>query len=146
MKAAEYRSYDALGLARLIAERQVSPREVLDVAISQVEMLNPALNAVVHTTYDRAAQIVEADLPETPLAGVPFLLKDLGQFWEGVPTSAGSRALLGFVPMFTSTLTSRYLAGGLVIMPESPTPPNSGWRRSPNRPCTASPTTPGIPR
>ena len=122
MKAAEYRSHDALGLAQLIAGRQVSPREVLDVAISQIEKLNPALNAVVHTTYDRAARMVEADLPETPLAGVPFLLKDLGQFWEGVPTSAGSRALLGFVPTFTSTLTSRYLAGGLVIAGKSNTP------------------------
>ena len=122
MKTAEYRSYDALGLAQLIATRQVSPREVLDVAIAQIEKLNPALNAVVHTTYDRAARIVESDLPETPLAGVPFLLKDLGQFWEGVPTSAGSRALLGFVPTFTSTLTSRYLAGGLVIAGKSNTP------------------------
>lgn len=122
MNPAEYRSYDAMGLARLIASQQVSAREVLDVAIAQIEMLNPALNAVVHTTYDRAGQIIQSDLPDTPLAGVPFLLKDLGQFWEGVPTSAGSRALLDFVPMFTSTLTARYLDGGLVIAGKTSTP------------------------
>lgn len=122
MKAAEYRSYDAMGLAELIATKKLSPTEVLETAIRQIERLNPALNAVVHTTYDRAAQIAEKALPPSPLAGVPFLLKDLGQFWEGVPTSSGSRALLGFTPMFTSTLTSRYLAGGLVILGKTSTP------------------------
>jgi amidase len=122
MKAAEYQSHDALGLGQLIASQQVTPKEVLDVAIAQIEMLNPALNAVVHTTYDRADQMVESDLPDSPLAGVPFLLKDLGQFWEGVPTSSGSRALLGFVPSFTSTLTTRYLKGGLVILGKTNTP------------------------
>ncbi len=122
MKAAEYRSYDAMGLAELIATGQVPPQEVMEAAIGQMELLNPALNAVVHTTYDRAAQMVEAGLPDSPLAGVPFLLKDLGQFWEGVPTSSGSRALLGFTPSFTTTLTSRYLAGGLVILGKTSTP------------------------
>ena len=122
MKAAEYRSYDALGLAELIATRQISAGQALRAAIRQIESLNPALGAVVHTTYDRAARIADGELPRTPLAGAPFLLKDLGQFWEGVPTSSGSRALLGFVPGFTSTLTSRYLAGGLVIAGKTSTP------------------------
>ena len=122
MKTAEYRKYDGLGLAELIAQGQVSAAEALEAAVSQIEALNPALGAVVHTTYDRAARIADSPLPATPLAGVPFLLKDLGQFWEGVPTSSGSRALLNFVPTFTSTLTSRYLAGGLVIAGKTATP------------------------
>ncbi len=122
MKAAEYRSYDAMGLAELIAGRHISAADALAAAISQIELLNPALGAVIHTTYDRAARIAESPLPPGPLAGVPFLLKDLGQFWEGVPTSSGSRALLGFVPTFTSTLTSRYLAAGLVIAGKTSTP------------------------
>lgn len=122
MKTAEYRKHDALGLAQLIAERQISATEALEAAIRQIDSLNPALGAVVHTTYDRAAKIARSPLPRTPLAGVPFLLKDLGQFWEGVPTSSGSRALAGFVPDFTSTLTSRYLAAGLVIAGKTSTP------------------------
>ncbi len=122
MKTTEYRHYDALGLAELIAGRQLSATEALEAAIAQIENLNPSLRAVVHTTYDRAHRLAESPLPPTPLAGVPFLLKDLGQFWEGVPTSSGSRALLGFVPGFTSTLTSRYLAGGLVIAGKTATP------------------------
>ncbi len=122
MEPTEYRSYDAIGLAELIAGGEVTATEVLEAAIQQIERLNPALNAVVHKTYDRAARLAEAELPPSLLAGVPFLLKDLGQFWEGVPTTAGSRALLGFVPTFTSTLTSRYLAGGLAIAGKTSTP------------------------
>lgn len=122
MKAAEYQTHDATGLARRVATKQVSATEVLEAAIDAIEKLNPALNAVVHTTYERACRLAQAELPRTPLAGVPFLLKDLGQYWEGVPTSAGSRALLGFIPPFTSTLTSRYLAGGLVIAGKTSTP------------------------
>ncbi len=122
MNEAEYRSHDALGLATLIADGEISAQEALETAIRQTEALNPALNAVVHTTYDRAAQIVEAGLPATPLAGVPFFLKDLGQLWEGVPTTSGSRALLGFIAPLTTTLTSRYLAGGLVILGKTSTP------------------------
>ena len=122
MKEAEYRNHDAVGLAELIADGQISAKEAMETAIRQIEALNPALNAVVHTTYDRAARIVEAGLPATPLAGVPFMLKDLGQFWEGVPTTSGSRALLDFIAPFTTTLTSRYLAGGLVILGKTSTP------------------------
>lgn len=122
MKISEYRQYDAMGLAELIAGGHLSAIEALEAAMAQIESLNPALGAVVHTTYDRAADLARSPLPSTALAGVPFLLKDLGQFWEGVPTSSGSRALLGFVPTFTSTLTSRYLAAGLVIAGKTSTP------------------------
>lgn len=122
MEATEYRRYDAVGLAGLIAGGEISARQALEAAIRQTETLNPALNAVVHTTYDRAARLAEAKLPATPLAGVPFMLKDLGQLWEGVPTTSGSRALLDFIAPLTTTLTSRYLAGGLVILGKTSTP------------------------
>ncbi|MXW69584.1 MAG: amidase [Acidimicrobiia bacterium] len=122
MKVTEYRRYDAVGLAELIANRQISAPEALDVAIRQTEALNPALNAVVHTTYDRARRLAQAPLPATPLAGVPFMLKDLGQLWEGVPTTSGSRALSDFIAPITTTLTSRYLRGGLVILGKTSTP------------------------
>ena len=122
MKVTEYRRYDAVGLAELIANRQISAPEALEVAIRQTEALNPALNAVVHTTYDRARRLAQAPLPATPLAGVPFMLKDLGQLWEGVPTTSGSRALSDFIAPITTTLTSRYLRGGLVILGKTSTP------------------------
>ena len=40
---AEYESYDGLGLAELVREKQVSPEDLLEAAITRVERRNPAL-------------------------------------------------------------------------------------------------------
>ena len=74
---AEYESYDALGLAALVKAGEVSATEVLDAAIARVEARNPAVNAVVMKLYELAAEAIEAGLPDGPLTGVPFLLKEL---------------------------------------------------------------------
>ena len=55
--------------------------------------MNPTLNAVV-ADLDEAADARAADPTLAgPFAGVPFLVKDLGQEYAGYPTSNGSRAL-----------------------------------------------------
>ncbi|HET6222990.1 MAG TPA: amidase family protein, partial [Dongiaceae bacterium] len=79
----EYDRYDALGLAELIASKQVSASEVLEAAIARIEALNPAINAVVHKMYDEARRSIRAGLPQGPFTGVPFLLKDLGAWYKG---------------------------------------------------------------
>ena len=43
----EYDQYDGLGLAELIRTGQVSAAEVLEAAVTRIERLNPAINAVV---------------------------------------------------------------------------------------------------
>jgi acetyl esterase/lipase len=48
MRFEEYRKHDAISLAGLIAERQVSAEEVLEIAIARAEQVNPAINAIVH--------------------------------------------------------------------------------------------------
>ena len=48
MKFADYRKYDAVGLAALIAKRQVSTKEVLETAIARAEQVNPSINAIIH--------------------------------------------------------------------------------------------------
>ena len=76
----EYRSHDALGLAKLIADKEVTPEEVLDAALLRCDEMNPKLNAVVHRNDGAEKGRVAADLLEGPFAGVPFLLKDLYAF------------------------------------------------------------------
>ena len=72
----EYDDHDATGLAELVRTRQLSARELVDAAIARIEARNPALNAVVHTQFERARR--EAQHAGTgSFAGVPFLLKDL---------------------------------------------------------------------
>ncbi len=112
----EYPHYDGLGLARLIAAGEVSAREVLEAAIERIEMLNPQFNAVVQRFYDHAEAVLATGLPDSTLAGVPFLLKDLALFYAGRPLSNGSRLFADFVPSHDSTLVQRYRAAGLLML------------------------------
>ncbi len=57
-----------------------------------------------------------------PFAGVPFLIKDLGQEYAGFPTSNGSRALADDVAEEHALVTRRFLDAGLVIFGKTNTP------------------------
>jgi amidase len=115
ISAPDYVRHDAVGLADLVVRGEVSASELLDVAIAEVERLNPALNAVVHKHYEEARAVVAAGLPQGRFRGVPFLLKDLDLSLRGAALTEGSRLMAGFTPDFDSTLVSRYKAAGLVI-------------------------------
>ena len=74
----EYRSYDATALAALVKKKEVTPLELLELAIKRTEEVNPQYNAVVTKFYDMAKEQIKAVDPTAPFAGVPYLLKDLG--------------------------------------------------------------------
>jgi Asp-tRNA(Asn)/Glu-tRNA(Gln) amidotransferase A subunit family amidase len=118
----EYQDYDALGLAALIADREVAATEVLEAAIAAIERLNPPINAIIHTMYDEARAAIRAGLPHGPLAGVPYALKDVGLMYAGVPTRGGSRLFEDFVPDHDSTLVERLRRGGILILGKTNTP------------------------
>jgi len=59
----EYDQFDALGLAQLVREKQVSPEELLEAAIARVEHANPAINAVVNRLYDHARNALRQGIP-----------------------------------------------------------------------------------
>jgi amidase len=118
----EYDQYDMLGLADLVRRRAVSAGEVLAAAIDRIEQRNPRLNAVVLRLDDQARAQVAAGLPEGPLSGAPYLLKDLYQPYAGAPVSNGSRLFDGFVAPIDGTLTERLKAAGIVILGRTNTP------------------------
>jgi Asp-tRNA(Asn)/Glu-tRNA(Gln) amidotransferase A subunit family amidase len=118
----EYTRHDATALAALIRRRKVGAREVLDAAIRRIEKFNPRINAVVLEMFDEARTTVRAGLPDAPFAGVPFLLKDLGQLYRGFVTSAGSRLHARDVADHDSTLVERYKRAGLVVCGKTNTP------------------------
>jgi len=121
-KLTDYDSYDALGLAGLIQKGDVTPLELLEEAIARTEVVNPKINAVVTKMYDQARQSIQAGLPKGPLEGVPFLLKDLGAYYNGVPVTGGSRFFADYVPDHDSELVIRYKNAGLVIFGKTNTP------------------------
>ena len=112
---AEYEDYDAMGLAQLVADGAVTAAEVLDAAIARAEARNPALNAIVLPLYDHGRAAAAGDLPAGPLAGAPYLLKDLGAALAGTPTTGGSRFMADVVPGADSETVVRLKAAGMVL-------------------------------
>jgi len=117
----EYSGHDALSLARLIREGETSAGELLEAAISRAEAVNPRLNAVVRQMYPEARKRARGEL-SGPLAGVPFLVKDLGQDYAGLPTSAGNRALASIPVPESAAVVRRWLETGLVVFGKTNTP------------------------
>jgi Asp-tRNA(Asn)/Glu-tRNA(Gln) amidotransferase A subunit family amidase len=122
----EYRQYDALGLARLVKDKEISAAELLELAIARAEAINPAINCIVEKLYDRARTEVSQGLPAGPFSGVPFLLKDLGMALKGTVTTNGSRFFRDARPDYTSTVVLRYQRAGLVIFGKSASPEFGG--------------------
>jgi len=118
----EYGNYDALGLADLVAKKQVKAEEVLEAAVERIEAINPKINAVVQKQYDDARATLRAGLPQGPLAGVPYLLKDLYTWQKGARIGNGSRIYDSFVADHDFTLVERYKAAGLIILGRTNTP------------------------
>lgn len=117
----EYDRLDATGMAALVADGELSPRDLLEAALARIDARNPTLNAVVHDLRERAESKVDT-LPDGPLKGVPFLLKDLKQHLVGTQVTGGCKLFKGKVSHYTSELTRRYEAAGLQILGRTNSP------------------------
>lgn len=116
---------DATAQAELVRSGEASPTELVEAAIERIERLNPELNAVIHTSFERARERAAGELPDGPFRGVPFLLKDLGGGAEaGEPLHMGTRLLkdAGFRSPADSYLVERFRAAGLVFVGRTNTP------------------------
>ena len=118
----ELAALDAFAQAALVRSGEVSPVELTRWAIERIESLNPTLNAVVTPTYDLALADAEQVARQAPLAGVPFLLKDLVAEVSGVRFTEGSRFLDGVVSHYDSELVCRLRRAGLVVLGKTNTP------------------------
>ncbi len=123
VKFDEYRRLDATALAQLVNTGQVAASELLDTAISRLEQVNPQLNAVI-IRLDEQAKTRARQALSGPLAGVPFLTKDLFQEIQGAPNYMGCRALkrAGHVAPANAVITQRWLDAGVVIFGRTNTP------------------------
>ena len=123
MNFQDYIRYDAVGLAELIRKKEVSADEVLQAALNRLDEVNPKLNLLAHDLRERAAAWQgSSENADTPLAGVPFLLKDLLADWEGAPTWSGSRMMQHYIAKQNSDLTQAYLDAGLRVFGKTTTP------------------------
>ncbi|EHN12585.1 6-aminohexanoate-cyclic-dimer hydrolase [Patulibacter medicamentivorans] len=123
MQHDDYQRYDGLGLAALVADGEVTAGELLDAARARAAAVNPRINAIVRELEPEADARVASDAALSgPFAGVPFVIKDLGQDYAGVPTSGGSRSLATVPAAQHATVVQRWLDAGLVIFGKTNTP------------------------
>lgn len=111
---------DMIDTAAEISSGRVSVEEVIRAAMDRIDRLNPRLNAVVTKTYDYAMRQV-AQKAGGPLAGVPFMLKDLNAL-SGVRLTNGSRLFSSYTPDRQSPYTDSILSSGVIILGKTNTP------------------------
>ncbi|MCL5429493.1 MAG: Asp-tRNA(Asn)/Glu-tRNA(Gln) amidotransferase subunit GatA [Chloroflexi bacterium] len=103
-----------------------SSRELTAAYLQRIEQLNPRLNVFLYVAADSALKAAtaadkklsksrktKAKLP--PLLGLPIAIKDVLTV-AGIPATAGSRILEGFVPSYNATSVQRLLDAGAVIL------------------------------
>lgn len=122
-----YDDLDAIGIADLVRSREVSAAEVLEEAIARVESVNPELNFLAHEAWEVArVSAADPDLPQGPLQGVPWLVKELASSWEGQPATNTLPWLREQRAAEDSELVRRLKGAGLVLFGKS-TSPEQGW-------------------
>jgi Asp-tRNA(Asn)/Glu-tRNA(Gln) amidotransferase A subunit family amidase len=114
--------HDAIGLARLVRDRKVSPAELLDRAIDRAEAGNARFNFMAQKLYDFGRKAIADGLPDGPFRGVPLLLKDLHTNIAGERTGQGSRFYADYRADYTSELVRRHQAAGFVLFGKTTTP------------------------
>lgn len=122
MNFEDYRRHDAVGLAQLVAQRDVTADELLDTALARIAAVNPKINAVVQNLEALARRAIAAGLPDGPFAGVPYLLKDVTTQMAGAVTTGGSRVFAKVTALDDSALVADYKRAGFVIFGKTNTP------------------------
>jgi amidase len=122
MRLSEYASHDALGLAGLVAKKEVSAKELAETAARAIDAINPAVNAVVETYPDRIEDLDDRTLGAGPFRGVPFLMKDVFGHEAGRRIEFGSRLCRGMVALQDTHLCELFKAAGLNVLGRSAAP------------------------
>ncbi|MBM3524183.1 MAG: amidase [Alphaproteobacteria bacterium] len=125
---AELCDLSAVELRRLIGAKQISPMELLASCEARIARINPTLNAVTATCWDRAR--AEARATETkirrgetlrPLEGLPLGVKDLNET-EGLRTTWGSPIFKDYVPAKDERMVAACRAAGAIVVGKTNVP------------------------
>ncbi|MDP1630012.1 MAG: amidase [Caulobacter sp.] len=113
---------DATTLAGMIRRKEISTVEAVEAAIRRAEVLQPKLNFIVNSDFDRAMDAAKKGGQTGPFAGVPYLVKDLDDY-AGLPTRSGTASTYGR-PAADSTdvYVASALKSGFIPIGKSATP------------------------
>ncbi|NND28186.1 MAG: amidase [Myxococcales bacterium] len=118
-----------------LRKREVSSLELVDASIARIEALNPELNAVVATDYDRARDKARAaDAARAngnalgALHGLPMTIKDSLET-AGLVTTSGALELRHHVPDEDAVAVHRALEAGAIVLGKTNLPIYAGdWQ------------------
>jgi len=109
-------------VSELLRSKKLSPVELTQACLAQIEKLNPELNAFITVTADTAlaqARAAEAEIQRGdwrgPLHGIPLALKDLIDV-AGVPTTAASAVFEHRIAQEDAEVVRRLKAAGALII------------------------------
>ncbi len=129
----------AVELRSLIAGKDITPLELLESCIARIEAVNPRLNAIVASDFERArdaAREAEAAVMRGddlgPLHGLPIGIKDLNET-AGLRTTYGSELFADFVPSEDDWVTASLRAAGGIITAKTNTPEFGAGANTVNR-------------
>jgi len=118
----------AVEMRDLIGARKLSPVELMDASIARIEAINPAVNAIAATDFERArtqAKRAEAlamqGAPLPPLHGLPLGVKDL-QDTADLLTTFGNVGLRGYVPRTDNSYVAKLRAAGAIVTAKTNVP------------------------
>ena len=118
----------AVELRRAIGARQISPVELLESCISRIGQVNPRLNAVTATCFERArteARASEARVRRGEdlgvLEGLPLGVKDLNET-EGLRTTWGSPIWKDHVPARDERMVAACRGAGAIVVGKTNVP------------------------
>ena len=115
-------SLSSVELRRRIGTKEISPVELLDACLGQIEDINPGVNAVTAMCVPRARKEAKAaekavrDGDDLPLLhGLPTGIKDLEET-KDLLTTYGSPLYNGYVPNYDNVMVGRVReAGGIIV-------------------------------
>lgn len=135
-----YSSYSAVELSQMVKDGAVSSTELVEVAIADIENLNPSLNAVVATRFKEAraeasaADVITKQTPREELPafhGVPCSIKEAFAL-KGMPNSSGVLARKHIRSTNDATAVARLRAAGAIPLGVTNTSEACMWMESNN--------------
>ena len=110
------------GVREALTAKKISAQELAAEFYARIAAQNPALNAYLALSPERAnAQaekidaLVSSGKPLPPLAGVPVAIKDVIST-KNIPTTCGSKILQNYIPPYDATAVERLEQAGAVIL------------------------------
>lgn len=121
MNLKEYMALDAVAMSVLIKNKEVRPKELLDLSFERLEQMDPTLNAFTETRKERAEKELNT-LPAGEFKGVPMALKNISQALKGEKLTAGSNLLKEMRAAQDSHLTAKLRDAGFTFVGHTNTP------------------------